>query len=203
MDRSPDAGAPIGADVPPAAESIARGLQRGEAWAIAEVEGRVGRILAFRGYRIPPQDREDLGQEVMTQVWQAVKRPGFDPGGGFLGFVELVTARRSVDWLRAQRQEAPLGEGVADSRATPAEETMDRERTRLAAAAVDGLEAPCRELIRLHVGLGKGYREISRLLGRSEGALRTQMHRCIQTARRLLEQEEAVARERAEPGDAR
>ena len=44
----------------------------------------------------------------------------------------------------------------------------------------------CRSLIDLHAVQGKTYAEIAALLGKTEGSLRTQMHRCVARAQRVL-----------------
>jgi len=184
-DRSPDSSGDSGP------EAVSRGLQRGEAAAVRLVRGRVRRILAYRGFGIPREERRDLEQEVMTQLWQAANRPGFAGGERFWGFVELVASRRCIDWLRMRRETTELGASLPDEGEGPAAGALSRERRRLALEVLSRLDRPCRDLIYLRVGLEKSYREISRLLGRSEGALRVQLHRCIGKARRGVEELEA------------
>jgi hypothetical protein len=69
----------------------------GEPEATREALARIARMLAFRGYAIPAEERRDLAQEVATQVWLAAGRPEFDAERGFWGFVEVVAARRCID----------------------------------------------------------------------------------------------------------
>ena len=114
-----------------------------------------------------------------------MQQPEFDPAAGFWAFVEIVAARRCVDWLRSQKTTAVLSEGLVDARNGPLGDTLEHERLELASETLAGLEEPCRKLIYLHAGLAKSYGEISSLLGKSEGALRVQMYRCLQAARRV------------------
>lgn len=158
------------------------------------VSERVRRILRYRGYRMSAEDRKDLEQEIMIQIWQAVNRPGFDPRAGFWGFVEVVCVRRSIDWLRGRKPTGSLDEGIRDSAAGPLRLLLQDERTRLANAAISRLEAPCRELVELHFGQRKPYRELARRLGKSEGALRVQMYRCIRQVRAILDELTAVGK---------
>lgn len=171
----------------PSEQDLARALLEGSPDAVQQIRQRVRKIVGFRGYRVPAEDRNDLEQEVMTQIWQAVNRSGFDGQKSFWGFVEVVAARRCIDWLRSRRREVDLDENLAAD-----DDSLDSaiagERLRLARGALAQLGQPCRELVHLHVGLGKPYRELARLLGKSEGALRVQMHRCIREARRALAQ---------------
>lgn len=169
-------------------DDLGRAFRQGVPEAVTRVRDRVGRILAFRGYRIPAEERRDLQQEVMAQIWRAANRAGFDPARGFLGFVEVVTARRCIDWLRTRRQDSELQPDHRDERPDPFAVTLAGERARLAAAVLARLREPCRELIALHIVEHKPYSEVARILGRSEGALRVQMYRCIREARRILDE---------------
>lgn len=178
--------APVREASPASSESWAHRLRRGEAAAVLQVRERVCRILAYRGLGIPKAERDDVEQEIMMQVWQAVNRPDFDASAGFWGFVEVVSARRCIDWVRGHRVELPLRPTLRDRRKGPFQRTLDGERVRLIAAAVAELDPPCRELISLHLDQGRSYRQLSRILGKSEGTLRVQMYRCIRSARRSL-----------------
>lgn len=162
-------------------------VRAGNAAATGEVRRRVRRILAFRGYRIPPEDRFDLEQIVLVQLWQAVRRAGFDTSG-FWGFVEVLASRRAIDWLRARKPDTGLEpeHHFADPARGPLRLALDREQAELARTVLERLPEGCRELIGLHVRSGRTYAEIAERLGRSEGALRVQMHRCIQRAQRIL-----------------
>lgn len=178
MPVSNDDASPAGARAVPSAE-WARRLSRGDTEAVHHVRARVGKILAYQGLKIRSQEREDLEQEIMTAVWQAVTRPGFDFAGGFWAFVEIVVSRRCIDWLRARREHSPAEEAPRDGRSDPLEQLLDRERARLAAEALSALDPTCQRLITLRLKEQMSYREIAREVGKSEGALRVQMYRCV------------------------
>jgi RNA polymerase sigma factor (sigma-70 family) len=168
------------------AESWANRLRRGEVEAVGQVRARVQRILAFRGLSIPQEERGDLEQEIMTQVWQAVNRTGFDATAGFWGFVEVVASRRCIDWFRTRREILPLQPDLHAPDPDPLQETLKNERLALAANSLAALDPTCRKLISLHLEEKKSYRELAQILGKSEGALRVQMYRCVQSARKIL-----------------
>lgn len=182
------AGDPLDASGPLSAEVWARSLQRGEPQAFQRVRERVRRILAYRRIQIPAGDREDLEQDVMTEVWRAVNRPGFDHSAGFWGFVEVVTARRCIDWLRAQRVGLPVAEELPDRASSPVDAVLAAERMEVVSTVIDELDPGCRQVIQLRFRHGKSYREIAGILGKSEGALRVQFHRCVRRAQELLEE---------------
>jgi RNA polymerase sigma factor (sigma-70 family) len=180
----PRASDPEADDAAPGARSLAEDFRRGDPSAVDEVRCRVDRIIAFRGYRIPPDEREGLRQETLSQVWQAVNRGGLERlDRGFWGFVQTVAARRCIDWMRRQTPE-PAGEiELEDPRRGPLALVLDRERDAVLGRALAHLEPACRELIDLRIRGEMSYSEISRRLGRSEQALRAQMYRCVGKAR--------------------
>lgn len=169
-----------------APESWALRLRRGDSSAVQEVRGRIGRILELGALSIPAQEREDLEQAVMTEVWQAINRSGFDFSGGFWGFVEVVTSRRCIDWLRSRRQTSPLGEDLRHTGKGPLKQALEKERAGLAASVLAALDPGCRELLILRFRENLSYAEIAGALGKTEVALRVQLYRCIRYARRIL-----------------
>jgi RNA polymerase sigma-70 factor (ECF subfamily) len=172
---------------------LSEALGRGDPAAEREVRGWVRTFLASRALRIPADARRDIEQEVMVEVWQAVRRPGFDVARELGGFVRVVTGRRSIDWIRGAR---PLAEIPAEARAPgpdPLQAALRDEERRLARRALRELPPGCRELVRMQAVERLAYRDIARLLGRTEGALRVQMHRCVERLRiRLSELAEAT-----------
>ena len=132
-----------------------------------------------------PEDRRDVEQEVMTQLWKAVHARDMSSELDFWGFVEIVAARRCIDWLRTQREHAPLNPGFRTA-GNPLSFALANERGRLASAAIAQLNEPCQRLIHLRVVENCSYREISQILETSESALRVRMHRCIQKAGEIL-----------------
>lgn len=180
--------------------SIVRSIRERDPSAIREVLQRVRRILAFRGYGIPEDDRQDLEQVVMTQIWDAVSRPGFDQAG-FWGFVEVVVSRRCIDWLRRRKNETRLEgcDNFADPSLGPLGHLLQREKIELAQETLTRLPKPCRRLIELVAGQEKTYREAASILGSSEGALRVQMFRCILEARKLLAERWKASGSKADP----
>ena len=161
-------------------------MRSGEPDAVQNVRDRVRRILAFQRLRIPHQDRDDLEQEIMTEVWRAVNRSGFDFRAGFWGFVEVVTSRRCIDWLRARRERFPVVESLRDDGRNPFERVLDGERAEIASQIWEALEPECRKIIVMRLHEGIPYKEIAQILGKGEGALRVQMYRCIRSARDVV-----------------
>jgi len=151
------------------------------------VRDRIRKILRYRGLKIPAHDREDIEQEVMTEVWRAVSRDSFDFTAGFWGFVEIVTSRRCIDWLRKKKEHVPLVESLRDERESPYERVFSGERTAIASKVFQGMDPRCREIFVMRFQKGMQYGEISKRLGKREGAVRVQMHRCVKRAREVFQ----------------
>jgi RNA polymerase sigma factor (sigma-70 family) len=150
------------------------------------VASLVQRVIRFRTFYVPEEERADLVQEVMLQVWRAVAvREGVAPRN-FDGFVRSIAYRRCVDWVR-QRVQKVVDLPPAPPGDSPDEALQRREENRLGREILRELRPACRELIRLHAGLQLPYREIAASQGRTEAAVRTQMCACLAEARRMLE----------------
>jgi RNA polymerase sigma-70 factor (ECF subfamily) len=172
--------------VSPNDRGLIEALARGDAAAEREVRGWVRLFLASRAFAVPAEARRDLEQEVVIEVWRAVRRPEFDAERELGGFVRVVAARRAIDWLRGRPPEDEAKTEIEDAAPGPFEVTASRERRERAARALDLLGPACRELVRLQAGEGWSYRRLAAHYGRTEGALRVQMHRCVDRLRRLL-----------------
>lgn len=189
----------LGEEGSTAPEALARSLKLGRPEAVREVRRRVKRIVAYGGLAIPLQERDDLEQEVMADIWRAVNGPRFDFSAGFWGFVEVVTSRRCIDWLRTRRDKVALSEELAAPVQGPLGDALERERATLASEVLAALDPRCRELIGLRLRDDLSYAEIARALGESEGALRVQLHRCVGRARQLVKRiDRARATDRGE-----
>jgi len=174
-----------GDPVPGDEASVALGFLRGKRAATKRVRQRVRKIVSYRRYGMSREDRHDVEQEVMTQLWLATRQRDAGFEDGFWGFVEVVAIRRCIDWLRTRRHHASL-DTTYQATETPLSEALTRERAQLASATLERLDEPCRELIRLRVEERRSYRDIAALLGTSEGALRVRMHRCVDKAGEIL-----------------
>ena len=158
-----------------------------DAGAVARTREMVARIVRFHGYMIPAADRDDLVQEVMLQIWEALRKPAFDFSGRFESFVQVVAARRCIDWMRTRKPVSAINPAIPHDSPGPLDKLMQHERRALAREALSRLKESCRELIRLHVGEKLPYARIAERTGRSEGALRFQMYECIRQARQILD----------------
>jgi RNA polymerase sigma factor (sigma-70 family) len=162
-----------------------------EGAAIVEAEALVARIVAYSGFGFGRAEREDLVQEAMAQIWEAIGNGRFDTGRSFEAFVRTVATRRCIDGRRSRRATTELSPLLVSGDADPESALLARERIEVGRRLLSGLGEGCRELIRLHANEGMTYAEIGRRWQRSEGALRVQMSECLSQARRLLRAQDA------------
>jgi RNA polymerase sigma factor (sigma-70 family) len=164
---------------------LARRFARGESTATTTARQLIGKVVRFRGYFIPADQRADIVQDSLVDVLREAKERDFAGDDEFHGFIRVVAYRRCIDWVRRSTRRSPASSPVA-STIQPEEALLKKERRELAAKVIFRLRKPCRELFALRIGRGMSYGEIATMLGRSEGALRTQASECLRQARQIL-----------------
>jgi RNA polymerase sigma factor (sigma-70 family) len=167
-------------------DPIARFL-KGEEQDLRAARATVESVLRFGGYAIPATEREDIVQEVLLDACRALGSPGFRIRRSLDSFLRTLAHRRCIDWRRRRRREQPLNELLPDGGPDPQVTALANERRRLATWIIGSLSVSCRELIRMHVQQNLRYEEIAGRTGRSEGALRVEMCKCLKEARALVE----------------
>lgn len=125
-------------------------------------------------------DREDVAQEIVTQLWRAF--PKFDATRPFSTWMYRIALNVAISFVRAtsmrERHTVALDEthDVEDSSAELGEEN---ERAKLLYAFVDGLDALNRALLLLYLE-DRSYREIADILGITETNVATKVSRLKQ-----------------------
>ena len=129
-------------------------------------------------------DSEDVMQEVFLRLLRA--RPAFRDGDHARAWLLRVASNCANDWFRApwRRREAPLSDAL------PAPEAP---RPGGALEAVLALPPKYRIPIHLYYYEELSVAEIAAVLGRSEGAVKTQLFRARAMLRDLLKEDEDVS----------
>lgn len=166
--------------------------------ALTRAAAVVRRVVAARGYRIPAHERQDVLQDAMLQLWRVLSSPAAVDIRSIEAFAATVAHRCCLLWLRRQTQPEELASDLPDAAPSAEERVLRQEHMALGLRVVRRLRPRCREILRLHVFEKRAYREIARMLNRSEHGLRTQMFECLQEAREILEQ---LRRERPLSGE--
>lgn len=166
----------------------------GEPDAVSRVATVARFVVGDRAYVIPKADRQDLVQECLVHVYGTCRRPEFRLEESLEAFVRTVAYRRCVDWMRRQRPAVPVSSSIADPSKGPEVRVAEKETIELGRQVLQALGRSCREIIRLRTAEALSYREVADRLGRSEGAARNMMYRCLQEARAILEALEGSSR---------
>ena len=174
-------------DSHPGDSSPLRGFLDGDSESVSRIAAIARRVVGDRAYFIPEADRQDLVQECLVQLYRTCGRPGFRLEESMEALVRAVAYRRCVDWMRRRRPTVEFNPDTADRSRGPERELADKETIERGRRVLERLGKKCHEIIRMRAIDGMSYRQVAERLGRSEGAARNIMYRCLQEARRILD----------------
>ncbi len=139
---------------------------------------------------------EDLAQEVFLRVYKARER--WKPDAKFSTWLYRIATNLALNALRDRKGTAAEsrpadGEGedetarLPDPQPSAAERIMLSERERIIRGAVESLPANQRAAVILHKYQDVDYRQIAKILGVTESALKSLLFRAYETLRQRLE----------------
>ena len=127
-----------------------------------------------------PADREDVAQEIVTQLWRAF--PKFDATRTFSTWMYRIALNVAISFVRTnsvrERHTVALDE-THDAEEASAGAAEQDERTRLLYAFIDRLDAFNRALLLLYLD-ERAYRDIAAILGITETNVATKISRLKQ-----------------------
>lgn len=172
----------------PAINKLVMRAQKGEKDAFGEIYKlylkQIFRFIYFslRNYELA----EDLTQIAFFKAWGAL--PNFSLShGSFRTFLFAIARNLIIDETRKKR-EIPL-EAIAEmpSNEDPQEEVQRNELKLVVHNALSILKEEERQLIVLHFFEEFKFREVARMLGKGEGAVRVATHRILKKMKKYLE----------------
>lgn len=173
------------------AELIQRARAEKSAFSVL-YERYASRIFTYLYYRTgSTQDAEDLTARVFLRALRHLE--DYEPrGGGFGAWLFTIAHNLLSNWYRdrGRRRLQPLDS--APELSTASDPPSDLERAEEAEAvrrAVAGLGGERQRLITLKYVDGLSNREIGRMLGKSEGAVKSSLFRTLAALRRSLERD--------------
>lgn len=133
-------------------------------------------------------DAEDLIAQIFSDLIGAL--PRYSPRGSFAAWLFTIARRRLVDLRRRDPKWLAIDDLSAFSapEADPLAQVMDRERIGRLKKELASLAADDLELLRLRFAAELDFREIARVLGRREPAVRMAMHRLLRRLEDRLEE---------------
>jgi RNA polymerase sigma factor (sigma-70 family) len=138
-------------------------------------------------YARSAEDREDLMQEMVVQLWRSF--PRYDQGYPFSTWMYRVSLNVAISWFRAETRKArtfvPTEDSILEITAAPAECREIEESLRMLWQAIDCLDALDRALVVLHLD-EQSYEAIAEVLGISKTNVGTKINRIKTRLRREL-----------------
>jgi RNA polymerase sigma-70 factor (ECF subfamily) len=143
---------------------------------------------------VQPGALDAVVQEVLLTVHRA--RQTYDPARPFVAWLSTIATRRAIDLLRQRGREsrrevhAPVTyEAYSDPDSSPAETCERAGRAKALDEAVAGLSSGQWEAVE-HLALRqRSLAEASAVTGRSEGALKVNLHRALKTLQARVKRE--------------
>lgn len=158
--------------------------QAGEIEAFQELVARYHRkvfvvILGILDHR---EDAMEVAQETFLRAFKKIK--GFRGGSAFYTWLYRIAVNLSIDFQRRQkRNPMEFRENLDDvvdkhdeSGRDPFHSLQDKETGKRLLAAIDELTPDHRAVIVMRAVEGLSYKEISRILGCSEGTVMSRLH---------------------------
>jgi RNA polymerase sigma-70 factor, ECF subfamily len=128
-------------------------------------------------------DAEDLTEQTFIEALEGLAR--YEEQGKAAAWLFTIARRRVVDHYRAGRPELPFDETLDSPLdfAGPEVELLRRERLAQLGRLLAELEEGKLELLQLRFVAGLTYREIGRVVGSSEGAVKVAVYRLLEQLR--------------------
>jgi RNA polymerase sigma-70 factor, ECF subfamily len=153
------------------------------AWrALVERYARYVRAIAVQGYRLRPEDAEDVFQEVFARAFERLSTLRSDEA--LRPWLAQLTRRCCVDRLRARAREQP----VATTDDADDEEALARIEEALdVQEALSQLSPDCAQILDRFFGRDESYRTIGEELDLPAGTIASRISRCLARLRDELE----------------
>jgi len=169
-------------------ETLVERARRGDGRAFDEIVSRHKRAVYSTARRLlgSHEDADEAAQMAFVRAWRAL--------GGFRGDSSLGTwlVRIVLNVSKSLRARAPAPDGLegqeqlVDTGAGADELLRQRESRSRVRRAVDRLPPRQREVVMLKVFSEMTHREVARILGLSEGAVKAHLHQAVSNLRRRM-----------------
>jgi RNA polymerase sigma factor (sigma-70 family) len=140
--------------------------------------------ICVQAFRLPPEDAEDVFQEVFARVYQHLDRLRSDDS--IRPWIAQLTRRLCIDRLRSSGREGPaelddLDPGGVDEALAGLEDALTVR------ASLDAVGDPCRDILDRFFCRDESYKAIGDALGLPAGTIASRISRCLGKVRAELE----------------
>ncbi len=168
---------------------VRRAVQRDREAFASLYDRHVEHVYKHIYYKVPNKsDAEDITQEVFIRAWKYIDKYRYT-GAPFVAWLFKIARNLIVDNYRARKKEVPLVEPEAFSQTGETnpeaitEASLNRSHVRKAILKLKGEK---QKVILMHFIDGFNYKEIAKLLNKSEGAIRVIQYRALNDLRHML-----------------
>jgi RNA polymerase sigma factor (sigma-70 family) len=140
--------------------------------------------ICVQAFRLPPEDAEDVFQEVFARVYQHLDRLRSDDS--IRPWIAQLTRRLCIDRLRSSGREGPaelddLDPGGVDEALAGLEDALTVR------ASLDAVGDPCRDILDRFFCRDESYKAIGNALGLPAGTIASRISRCLGKVRAELQ----------------
>ncbi len=164
----------------------------GDRSAFAELyDSYVDSVYRYLLYRVrEPSDAEDLTSEVFTRAFANIHRYRWQ-GKSFLAWLYTIARNAVTDRRRRERPTVDLDTafGVAEDGPTAHERAVHGEQVVALRGAVKHLTSEQQQVLALRFERNLSSRQVARMLGKNEGAIRALQFRALGRLRKILHDE--------------
>ncbi len=168
------------------------------AWAVfyRTYRDRVYRITHWRRWRFPPEEADEVMQEVFLALVNSLRtfdfRSSVDTYISQVATNKCISALRKRTALRAGGQTGHLSldevEGVVGNAADPPDfQLLQKEQQEILQRGLRNLGETCQSILRFRFSDGFSYQEIATLLDVQEGTVASRLSRCLAELREICE----------------
>jgi RNA polymerase sigma-70 factor, ECF subfamily len=166
--------------------------RNGDRVAFAELyDSYVDSVYRYVLYRVrEPSDAEDLTSEVFTRAFANIHRYRWQ-GKSFLAWLYTIARNAITDRRRRERPTVDIDTayGVAEDGPTAHDHAVHGERVVALRGAVRYLTVEQQEVLRLRFEQDMSSRQVAKVLGKNEGAIRALQFRALGRLRKILKNE--------------
>jgi RNA polymerase sigma factor (sigma-70 family) len=154
-----------------------------EAWhELVDRFSRYVQAICVGGFRLRPEDAEDVFQDVFAKTYEQLDRLRDD--GAIRPWLAQLTRRSCIDRLRSGRRTADEEAGDVPD---PSDTLTDIERALDVHRALEALGEPCQEILDRFFARDESYRTIGEALTLPAGTIASRISRCLDKLRGAME----------------